>query len=186
MITFDQERPYDFAEIEQLHDIVFGTGRHNKSSHVLRKDIPGLNEFSCVARSEGQILATVRFSPVHVKDLLFDGNTNAMLLGPLAVSPSVQGAGVGSTLMEYALAGVEAAGHKRILLVGDSGYYARFGFEPVLPRYISMPGGRDAGRLLVKPAPELQSLPLFGQVHARWANIEDPCLQPAGRYGTAA
>jgi len=186
MITFDQERPCDFAEIEQLLDIALGPERHKKSSHILRQDIPGLNPYSCVARAEGHILATVRFSPVHIKDLLFDGNTDALFLGPLAVSPLVQGAGIGSTLAEYALAGVKTAGHKRVFLVGDSSFYSRFGFEPVLPRYISMSDGRDASRLLVKQAADMAPLPLFGQLQPHWCSVDNHYMQPVDSWGTAA
>jgi len=186
MITFDQERLSDFSEIEQLLDAAFGTERFKKSSHVLRNDNSGLNRYSCVARAEDLILATVRFTEVHVKDLLFDGNSNALLLGPLAVSATMRGAGLGSALAEYALANTDKAGHKRILLVGDIKYYARFGFEPVQPRYITMPGGRDAGRLLVKEPTDMPPLPLFGQVHPRWCNFDDHYMLPEGGLATAA
>ena len=53
----------------------------------------------------------------------------ALLLGPLAVDPSVKGAGIGSALMRHAIAEAARLGHGAILLVGDAPYYARFGFS---------------------------------------------------------
>ena len=186
MITFDQERPHDYAEIEQLLTSVFGANRFQKASYALRNESSNFGQYACVARAEGLVLATVRFTKIHVEDLLFGGNCNALLLGPLAVTPSMQGAGLGASLVEYALAGVEAAGHKRILLVGDKKYYGRFGFEPTMPRYITLPGGRDADRLLVRQPSDIQQLPMFGRVQPLWANFDDHYMLPEDAVGTAA
>jgi len=186
MITFDQEQTCDSVEIEALHCAAFGPDKSKKSAFMLRENASHLMEYSCVARAEGLVLATVRFTAVHVKDTLFDGTSNALLLGPLTVLASMRGSGLGSSLAEYALAGVRAEGHKRILLIGDVAYYGRFGFEPVKPRYISMPGGRDAGRLLVKQSADMPPLPLFGQVYPHWADQDDHYMQPAQGLHTAA
>jgi predicted N-acetyltransferase YhbS len=42
------------------------------------------------------------------------------------------------------------ARHERVLLVGDYGYYRRFGFRPAAPHGIVMPGENPA-RLLALP-----------------------------------
>jgi predicted N-acetyltransferase YhbS len=42
----------------------------------------------------------------------------------------------------------KAAGVKLVLLVGDEPYYGRFGFHPVPPGQITMPGPVDPARLL--------------------------------------
>lgn len=186
VITFDQERPHDYAEIEHLLTCTFGAERFQKASYALRKEGANFSQYACVARTEGLVLATVRFTKIHVEDLLFGGNYNALLLGPLAVAPSMQGAGLGTSLVEYALAGVEAAGHKRILLVGDRNYYGRFGFEPTMPRYITLPGGRDADRLLVKQPSDMPQLPMFGRLQPLWANFDDHYMLPEDAVGSAA
>jgi len=171
MITFDQERPQDFAEIEALLDAAFGPKRHQKSSSVLRENNPALHELSAVLRCEGRVAATVRFTPVHVHDPLFDMHRDALLLGPLAVHPDMQSAGMGTALMNHALDSVDMLGFERVLLVGDVSFYTRFGFEPVLPRIITMPGGQDASRLLLRQNSEAKALPVVGTVLPFW--VED-------------
>ena len=170
MITFDQERPQDSAEIDALLDAAFGPERLKKSSNILRKNSPELKALSRVMRAEGHVVATVRFTPVHVRDALLAQHADALLLGPLAVDPMMQGAGLGAELMKHSLAAVDAAGYERIILVGDQAYYGGFGFEQVLPRLITMPGGKDASRLLVRQQKGVEPLPLLGTVQPGWCS----------------
>lgn len=164
MINFDQERPFDGVQIEALLDAAFGPDRFNKSSYSLRETVAPIASLSHVARAEGRIVGTVRFWPVLIKDLLRGSLDGALLLGPLAVAPSMQKYGIGSKLMNRALGAASEAGHRRILLVGDIEYYSRFGFKSVLPNYITLPGGKDARRLLVRQSAALASLPGVGKV----------------------
>jgi len=52
----------------------------------------------------------------------------ALALAPLAVSPQYQRSGVGSALVEAAMARARAAA-SLIFVLGDVGYYQRFGFS---------------------------------------------------------
>ena len=72
----------------------------------------------------------------------------ALLLGPLCVATARSGQGYGRSLVAQGLARAKAGGVRLVLLVGDSGYYARFGFAHVPPGQISMPGPVDLKRLL--------------------------------------
>lgn len=164
MISIDRERPFDTVAIEKLLDTVFGPERAEKSSQSLRDNNRPVDSLSYVARHGDRLVGTVRFWPIQVADLLGGVKLNALLLGPLAVSPSVQKQGVGADLLSKAIASANSAGHHRILLVGEYDYYARFGFERVLPRYITLPGGRDARRLLVRQPATLRSLPSVGKL----------------------
>jgi len=177
MVIFDQERSRDFAEIDALLDAAFGPERSGKSSNILRESNPALAAFSQVIRMAGHIVATVRFTPVHVHDSLFGAHANALLLGPLAVRPGMQSGGLGSKLMDYALKMVDAAGYKTIILVGDAEYYGRFGFQAVLPRIITMPGGRDTSRLLVRQLECARPLPVLGTIMPYW--VREPRRTPA-------
>ena len=61
------------------------------------------------------------------------GGREAVGVAPLAVAPSHQGTGVGSALMTELLRRAETARFPLIVLLGDPGYYGRFGFEPSGP-----------------------------------------------------
>ncbi|HEY2266282.1 MAG TPA: N-acetyltransferase [Streptosporangiaceae bacterium] len=50
-------------------------------------------------------------------------------LGPLAVWPDRQRHGVGSALVHAVLGAADALGEPLVALLGDPGYYRRFGFE---------------------------------------------------------
>lgn len=57
------------------------------------------------------------------------GGQEAVGIAPLAVAPSHQGTGVGLALMSELLARAETGGLPLVVLLGDPGYYGRFGFE---------------------------------------------------------
>jgi predicted N-acetyltransferase YhbS len=68
----------------------------------------------------------------------------ALAVAPLCVTPSRQGEGIGSSLMAELLARARVAGWPIVMVLGDPGYYERFGFEPAGPLGIYYcPVGRD-------------------------------------------
>jgi predicted N-acetyltransferase YhbS len=81
------------------------------------------------------------------------------LLGPLAVDPAHRNRGIGSALMRRAISRARLAGHGAILLVGDAGYYGRFGFAAAPTADLWMPGRYERDRLL---ALELRPAALAG------------------------
>lgn len=123
MIEVRPERAEDWWEVEALYDLCFAPGREALSSYRLRDDVPPVSELSLVARDEQGILAgAIRFWPVHV------GQSDALLLGPVAVHPTHQGEGLGGFLIQESLEIGRDSGWKRVMLVGDAPYYSRFGF----------------------------------------------------------
>jgi predicted N-acetyltransferase YhbS len=178
MISIDREKPFDAAAIEKLLDVAFGPDRTSKSSYSLRENNAPVPSLSYVARSGDRLVGTIRYWPIQVCDLLGDVRLDALLLGPLAISPAVQNQGIGGQLIAKSVAAANAEGHQRILLVGDHDYYSRFGFERVLPRYITLPGGRDARRLLVRQPATLPSLPAVGKLKVPTAEALPATLLP--------
>ena len=76
------------------------------------------------------------------------GGIPALMLGPLAVEASSRKLGVGTALMDHALAAATARGHRAVILLGDAPYYARFGFSSERMAELSLPGPFERDRLL--------------------------------------
>ena len=51
-------------------------------------------------------------------------------IGPIAVAPTFQRSGVGSSLMRELLRRAVERGERVVVLLGDPAYYGRFGFVP--------------------------------------------------------
>jgi putative acetyltransferase len=76
-----------------------------------------------VAESGGEIVGHILFSRMTCEpEMLVAG------LGPLAVAPSRQGAGAGSRLTRDGLDACRRLGARGCVVLGDPGYYGRFGF----------------------------------------------------------
>jgi predicted N-acetyltransferase YhbS len=139
------ERPSDIAAREALLDLAMGPGRKRKSSEKLRRGRRPAEGLAFVARdASGGMVGTVRLWEVRAGE---DG-PRALLLGPLAVDPSVKGQGIGSALMRHALGEAARLGHGAVLLVGDAPYYARFGFSADRTGSLAMPGPYEQRRFL--------------------------------------
>lgn len=75
---------------------------------------------SLVAHAGGVPVGHVALSPLRAE-------RPALALAPVAVHPALQGRGLGSALVRAALA---AAGDLPVVVLGEPGFYARFGFVP--------------------------------------------------------
>jgi predicted N-acetyltransferase YhbS len=132
MTRIDNETPEDVAAREALLDRALGPDRLMKPSERLREG--RLPAIALVARDGNRIVGSVRLWHVDA------GGIPALLLGPLAVDPGMQGKGIGSALMQAALLRAALAGHKAVILVGDAPYYERFRFTAAPTRRLQMPG----------------------------------------------
>lgn len=139
------ENAPDAVAREALLDRAMGPGRKRKSSEMLRRGRRPSEGLAFVARDQtGALIGTVRLWDV----MAGGGGAAALLLGPLAVEPSLKGAGVGSALMQHAIAEAARLGHRAILLVGDEPYYQRFGFSSQKTVQLAMPGPYERHRFL--------------------------------------
>lgn len=135
----------DAAALTELLDACFGPGRLARTAERLRegnRPIAGLSH--CVTQ-DGRLSAAISFWPLRI------GAAPALLLGPLAVHPDMQGQGVGRQLMQHALSALDEARFPVVLLVGDLPYYEKAGFK-IAPAAVHMPGPVDPARLLVRGA----------------------------------
>ena len=126
--SMTQETVEDAASIEMLMEKAFGLGRQVRTVFRFRDGRVPLDAFGFVARLDGRMVASIRFWPV-----LLPGGATVPLLGPLAVEPRIRGLGIGRALVRKGLDATRGAGFPAVLVIGDPGYYAPFGFtvDPV-------------------------------------------------------
>jgi predicted N-acetyltransferase YhbS len=146
--SIGEEMPHEAAQREALLDRAMGPGRKRKSSEKLRRGRLPAEGLAFVARnSDGGVIGTVRLWNV-ASPCVHRGQTEALLLGPLAVDPFYEGNGIGSKLMTHAIEEAKRLEHAAIILVGDAAYYKRFGFSNEKTSDIFMPGPFEKSRLL--------------------------------------
>jgi predicted N-acetyltransferase YhbS len=182
MIRIVPETSEDIAARETLLDRAMGPDRFLKPSERLRVGRLPAEGLALVARDgdDGRIVGSVRLWNVSA-----GRSRPALLLGPLAVDPDCQGAGIGSALMRQAIDRAGAFGHDAILLVGDAPYYARFGFTAEPTRRLKMPGPvlrqRFLGLELVSGALAGASGRIVATGEPVMAPIAVPAFEPALR-----
>jgi predicted N-acetyltransferase YhbS len=135
--------PDDLPAMTALQSRAFSPGRFARTAYRVREGGADLSPFCSVALIGDRLVAALRLTPVNV-----GGRSGALLLGPLAVEPAEAGRGYGRRLVAESLDAARAAGMALVLLVGETAYYGRFGFGPVPPGQIRMPGPVDPARLL--------------------------------------
>jgi predicted N-acetyltransferase YhbS len=142
-VAISIETTGDVAPRDRLLDRAMKPNWRRKSSEKIRRGRQPALAF--VARDEaGAVVGTVRLWDIG----LGNGGNAALLLGPLAVDPSIRSAGIGGALMRAAIVEAQRQGHGAIVLVGDPEYYARFGFSAEKTAWLAMPGPFEKHRLL--------------------------------------
>ncbi|MEM8704538.1 MAG: N-acetyltransferase [Pseudomonadota bacterium] len=137
------EEAADTIAIEDLQANAFGPGRFARTAFRIRENVGPRADLSFVSLVGPQIAGSIRLSPILI------GDTEALLLGPLTVSPDFKNRGLGKALMRTSMNAAAQAGDKVVLLVGDAPYYSPFGFQQVPLGRITLPGPVDPARLLV-------------------------------------
>jgi predicted N-acetyltransferase YhbS len=146
MIKIVREAPAEAGAREALLDLAFGKHRRRKSSERLRENrLPAGGLAFAAKLGNGRLVGTLRLWHVNAGE-----NRPALLLGPLAVHPAHRNHGIGTRLMQEALARAKALGHRAIILVGDEPYYRRFGFSAEAAANLHMPGPFERHRLLAR------------------------------------
>ena len=129
----EPETPEDVPAAEALIAESFGPERSKRTVYRLREGRAPIPDLAFVARAEmartggEELVASLNFWEVDA------AGRRLPLLGPLAVLAELRGRGVGRALVGHGLTETRAKGWPAVLIVGDPGYYALFGFsvEPV-------------------------------------------------------
>jgi len=143
MYDIAPERPAEAAAIEALLDRAFGPDRNAKTVYRLRQDVAPIANLCFTLKAEGRLVASIRHWPVDV-----GLGAPALMLGPVAVDPDVQGKGYGKALIWHSLNRARQLGWGFVLLVGDPEYYGPFGFERGPVAALGLPGPVEVRRFL--------------------------------------
>lgn len=122
------ETKADIPSIDQINIEAFLNHPYShQTEHLIVRALrsSGALTLSLVAELDGQVVGHIAFSPA----LINGQNHGWFTLGPVAVLPSHQKKGIGSSLINAGLQGIRALKANGCLLVGDPNYYTRFGFE---------------------------------------------------------
>ena len=120
-------------ERQAVYDVVsaaFGRTAEAELVDGLRRDSDCI--VSLVAEENGAVVG-------HVSLSRMEAPFRALALAPVSVAPSRQRSGIGSVLIRTAIERARAEGWTAIFVLGDPGYYKRFGFDRKLAAGFSSP-----------------------------------------------
>ena len=142
--------------VEALLDAAFGADRHTRTAYRIRQGMTAIQTLSFAAFDGGKLVGTLQSWPVCV------GTAPLTLVGPVAVDPTVQRAGIGRKLMT---ALIEAAGNIPMVMIGDPEYYGRFfGFTADTTGGWDVPGPVERRRLLARNSTGIPKTGMLGPV----------------------
>jgi putative acetyltransferase len=124
-MTIREEQPADYKAIRAVVAAAFGQTVEADLVDGLRADGDGV--ISLVAVDEDRIIGHVMFSRMIAP-------FPALGLAPVAVLPGRECSGIGSALIRTGLDAAKHHGWQAVFVLGEPGYYRRFGFEPALAR----------------------------------------------------
>jgi predicted N-acetyltransferase YhbS len=120
--------------VAAVHRAAFGSEIEADLARDLMLDAGFEPAYSFAAEEDDALVGSVVFSRAA---FVPDGGGPAvpvLLLAPLAVVPEAQHDGVGTALVEAALALADALGEAAAFVFGDPAYYGRFGFVAAMPK----------------------------------------------------
>jgi putative acetyltransferase len=146
------EQPPDVEAIREVNAAAFGGRREGQIVDDIRGTDRWIDGGSLVAqRADGTIVGHLLLSEGDLR--ADDGGLvrRIWMVGPVAVHPLDQRRGVGSALMNAAIAFATQRDEPVLVLLGHDTYYPRFGFEPARAIGIEAPRPwRDANWMALR------------------------------------
>lgn len=115
------ETPADREASIEIERLAFGGSLEASIVEEIR-DLEG--SFALVAEEDGAVLGHVQFSRAWIGELAVSA------LGPIGVRPDRQRRGIGAALVVAGLEEARRRAEPAVILLGDPGFYGRFGFVP--------------------------------------------------------
>jgi len=124
MMSIRTATPRDREAIRLVEEHAFGQQAEAGLVDALVES--GDTVLELVAEEDGHVVGHILFSRLYVDH----GGRRfpAVALAPLAVEPSFHGTGIGGALVREAHVRLKQAGEKLSIVVGEPGYYGRFGY----------------------------------------------------------
>ncbi len=132
------ERHNDYERINEIHQNAF----HGESEATLVNAVRNSNEFipdlSLVAVTGMEhIVGHILISTVWIQT--DKQKLPTLALAPMAVDPSYQNKGIGSSLVKAGIKEAKQLGHSHIVVLGHPTFYPKFGFVPSVTKQIHSP-----------------------------------------------
>ena len=122
-LVIRKEAEGDFQAVHDLHCAAFEEPREADLVNALRDNGDAVISFVALS-TDGKLLGHILLSRL-------DAPMRALSLAPVSVLPEHQWRGIGSSLIRDALSLAEREDWQSVFVLGDPGYYGRFGFSSV-------------------------------------------------------
>ncbi|MFC8731332.1 GNAT family N-acetyltransferase [Luteimicrobium sp. NPDC057192] len=156
-MTIRAAAPADSPAVDAVVAAAFGAHGPRVLEMMHRLDATEATRLDLVADEDDDVVGHVRLSRAWID--ASERLVEILMLTPLAVEPSRQSQGIGTLLLDTALAAADAAHSPAVVLEGSPGFYARRGFVPAASHGLLRPSRRI-------PEPAFQVAPL--SAHLPW------------------
>ena len=127
MISIRKEESRDRQAVRQIYKAAFGQPSEAELVDRLRKSCP--QRLALVAEENDRVVGQILFTPALITSDQ-GRRLTGMGLAPVAVTPDLQGQGIGSRLVTEGLAILKRQHCPFVIVLGHPRYYPRFGFVP--------------------------------------------------------
>jgi putative acetyltransferase len=146
-------RPADYPAIHAVESAAFGQPGEAGMVEAARAEGAVLVEL--VAEAEGEIVGHILFTRMTVTPPRFFAG-----LAPVAVSPAMQGRGLGDALCRAGLEALRGMGCEAVVVLGHPDYYPRFGFSANAARQLASPYAGNPAFMAMELTPDALAEPL--------------------------
>lgn len=159
--TIRPEQPLDLDQIHDLHRASFPGPAEAELVDAIRATASFVPDLSLVAvTADGTVLGHAMVSRVGFQPDDPDAKrTDALALAPIAVLPPHRGRGIGSAMVEAAMAVADTREEPFTAVVGSPSFYERFGFGPAAAFGVRGPYADAGDAFAVRPRPRARIEP---------------------------